>query len=690
MKLSRFAARGVLAIAFAAAGVLATSHAALAQEPPAPRKRVRKEKEIAPPTQGQLDALAKLAVARKLTPDDLMAAAKTYMPSGRIDDYILFASGGQSGQVFVLGVPSMRLLRSISVFTPESWQGYGFGGEKDPVRERLKINGKSVDWGDSHHPALSETKGEYDGQFLFIGDKANARVAVIDLRDFETKQIVKNPLTVSDHGGAFVTPDTDYVIEGGQYATVLGYGYAPIDDYQKSYRGMITFWKFDRARGRIDESKSFAMELPPYFQDLADSGKGPSEGLVFLNSFNTEMATGGIEDGKPPIEAGASQRDMDYMHIIDLHKAEAVYKAGKVETINGFAVIPMATSISEGLLYLAPEPKSPHGVDVTPNGQYAVVAGKLDPHVTIYSTAKIKSAIADKKYSGVDAYNIPILGYDSVMEAQVEVGLGPLHTQFDDKGYAYTSLFLDSAVARWTLGGEYSKLHEEQPWKLVTKTPVQYNVGHLCTAEGDSAAPKGKYLISMNKWSVDRFFTTGPLLPQNFQLVDIGESGTTMPVLYDCPIGVGEPHYCQLIKADKLKTWGVYPETGWNPHTQAVEPGAPRPGSERVVRNGNKVEVHMTAVRSHFSPERVNIEEGDEVTWKITNTERAMDATHGFCIGGYNINLSLEPGEYVEFHFTADKPGTYPYYCTEFCSALHLEMMGYLNIKPKSARAEAK
>jgi nitrous-oxide reductase len=658
-------------------------------QPPA-KKRVKKEKEVAPPTQAQLDALAKLAVARKLTPDDLMAAAKTYMPSGRIDDYILFASGGQSGSVFVVGVPSMRLLRSIAVFTPESWQGYGFSGENDPIRERLKVNGKDVDWGDTHHPALSETKGEYDGQFLFIGDKANSRVGVIDLRDFETKQIVKNPLTISDHGGMFVTPDTDYVIEGGQYATVLGNGYAPLGDYQKSYRGLITFWKFDRATGRVDEAKSFAMELPPYFQDLADAGKGPSEGLVFLNSFNTEMATGGIENGKPPFEAGASQRDMDYMHIIDLHKAEAAFKAGKVEKINGFSVIRIATSISDGLLFLTPEPKSPHGVDVTPNGQYAVVAGKLDPHVTVYSTEKIKKAIAEKSYSGTDPYNLPILNYDAVMEAQVEVGLGPLHTQFDEKGYAYTSLFLESAVARWTLGGDYAKLHEEQPWKLVTKTPVQYNIGHLCVAGGDSASPDGKYLIAMNKWSIDRFFTTGPLLPQNFQLIDISEGGTTMPVLYDCPMGVGEPHYAQMIKADKLKPWGVYPEVGWDPQTQAVEPGAPAPGAERVVKKGNQVEVFMTAVRSHFSPEHVEIDEGDHVVWHITNTERTMDATHGFCIGGYNINLSLEPGEYERIEFTADKPGTYPYYCTEFCSALHLEMMGYLTIKPKDYKAAAK
>lgn len=679
----RIRAGGAGLLALLAGGVLMdlTTPGALAQE----SRRRRGAAEAAKPielTPDQVAALTKVANERKLNVDDLTAAAKTYTPSGRKDEYVLFSSGGQSGQVFAFGVPSMRLLRSIAVFTPESWQGYGFAGKDDRVQEQLKINGKLVPWGDTHHPGLSETKGEYDGQFLFIGDKANARVGVIDLRDWETKQIVKNPLTVSDHGASFVTPDTDYVIEGGQYATVLGYGYAPPEEYKKSYRGMVTLWKFDREKGRIDEASSFAMELPPYWQDLADAGKAASDGFLFINSFNTEMATGGIEKGNPPFEAGASKKDTDYLHIIDWRKAEQAFKAGKAKKINGFSVILLDTSIAEGLLYFTPEPKSPHGVDVTPNGQYMVVAGKLDPHVTVYSIEKVKKAIADKKFSGKDEYGVPVLDFDSVKEAQVELGLGPLHTQFDDKGYAYTSLFLDSAVARWSLGGEYAKLHDEQPWKLVTKTSVQYNIGHLCAAEGDTVSPDGRFLISMSKWSVDRYLPTGPLLPQNFQLLDIGAPGTAMPVLYDMPVGVGEPHYCQMIKADKLKTWTVYPQVGWNPHTQSLDSNAPKVGKEGVVREGTNVTVNMTAIRSHFTPEHVEVNQGDTVTWRIVSTETTIDATHGFCIGGYNINLSIEPGEFVEFTFLADKPGTYPFYCTEFCSALHLEMMGYLHIKP--------
>ncbi len=620
--------------------------------------------------------------ARGLTPDDVAAALKTYMPSGQHDDYIMFASGGHAGQVYVIGLPSMRIIKTIAVFTPEPWQGYGYGAEGTmEVLAGGDTDGSQITWGDTHHPALSETGGDYDGEFLFINDKANGRVAVIDLKDFETKQIIKNPIALGDHGGTMVTPDTEWIIEGGQYGSPLGWEYASIADYQADYRGMVTFWKFDRASGRILEDQSFAIELPPYWQDLCDAGKLVSEGWVFCNSFNTEMATGGVEEGEPPFEAGASQNDMDYMHLFNLDKAVEVAQSGQTIDIRGFPVIPLETAVTEDLLYFIPEPKSPHGVDVSPDGAYMVVSGKLDPHVTVYGFQKIMDAISAGGFES-DDYGVPIIAFDDAVEAQVEVGLGPLHTQFDDKGYAYTSLFLEPAVARWSLGGSFSDLHDEDDWTVVQKTPVQYNVGHIATAEGDTISPDGKYLVSMNKWAIDRFHNVGPLLPQNFQLLDINEPGTNMPVIYDLPIPDGEPHYAQIISADKLDPWEVYPEVGWNPHTGQVDENVVQLGEERVERNGNEVEIWMTAIRSHFTPEHVEIKKGDHVTWHITNVERAYDATHGFSIPLYNINLSIEPGEAVTFEFDATNDGVFAYYCTEFCSALHLEMMGYLLIEP--------
>ena len=626
---------------------------------------------------------AALIAERGLTADDVYAAVKTYMPSGQLDPYIMFASGGQSGQVLVIGMPSMRILKVIGVFTPEPWQGYGFGGSSNEVLEGGYVDGNPLEWGDTHHPNLSETNGEYDGQFLFINDKANARVAVIDLRDFETKQIIKNPNAINDHGGSFVTPNTEYVIEGPQYAAPLGWEYAPMEDYEESYRGIVTFWAFDRAAGRIDPARSFQVELPPYWQDLCDAGKAVSDGWLFCNSFNTELATGAVAADDPPFEAGTTRNDVDYLHIINWKQAEAVFEAGNFETINDMAVISLDTAIEEGILFFTPEPKSPHGSDVTPGGEYIVVGGKLDPHVTIYSFEKIQAAI-EAGVSETDQYGVPVIPLEDTMEAQVELGLGPLHTVFDNQGYAYTSLFLDSAVARWTLGGPYDELNPEDGWTLVQKLPVHYNIGHIAAAEGDTTSPDGQYVVALNKWSIDRFANVGPLLPQNFQLVDISQTGDQMQLLYDMPIGMAEPHYAQIISADKLQPFEIYPEIGWNPETMSVDPNAIQSADEaRVERDGNTVEIWMTVVRSHYSPELVEIQQGDHVIWHLTSLERTRDATHGFALSGYNINLSLEPGETQTIEFDATMPGTFTFYCTEFCSALHLEMIGYFLVQPE-------
>ncbi len=276
-----------------------------------------------------------------------------------------------------------------------------------------------------------------------------------------------------------------------------------------------------------------------------------------------------------------------------------------------------------------------------------------------------------------------MLDFDSTLEAQIEVGLGPLHTQFDDQGYAYTSLFLDSAVARWSLGPPYT-----DSWELKGTISVHYNIGHLVTAEGDTVDPDGTWLVALNKWSIDRFLPPGPLLPQNFQLIDISKPADSnedggMQLLYDMPIGWGEPHYAQMIKADKLSPFEVYPEIGWDPATMSVDPDAAKSEAEaRIERNGDTVEVWMTLLRSHYTPDRVEVNAGDRVIWHLTNLDTSFDATHGFAVPGYNINVSLEPGETATVEFVADDSGVFPFYCSEFCSALHLEMAGYFLVAP--------
>ena len=494
---------------------------------------------------------------RGLSEQDLLAAVKTYTPSGKKDEYVVFSSGGQSGQVIVYGVPSMRILKYIAVFTPEPWQGYGYGDvhSNKILFEQGKVRGKTITWGDTHHPAPSETKGEYDGQWLFINDKANPRVAVIDLKTFTTVQIVVNPIMKSEHGAAFVTPNTEYILEASQYAAPFSNKYVPLEQFNEKYRGAMTFWKFNRKKGRILKKKSFSVELPPYWQDLSDAGKKMSEGWVFTNSFNSERYIGGFGKGNTkkwknrlPHEAGVSSKDTDYLHMINLEVAKKLFKKGKYKRYNDHPVISMKDMVANDALFLIPEPKSPHGVMIDPTGQYITVSGKLDTHVSVYDIKKMKRLIKRKEYEDRDSYGIPILSMTKSLHGQVELGLGPLHTQYDSvKGIAYTSLYVDSAIARW----DFLKL------KKLETIPINYNVGHLVSAEGDTVSPDGKYLVALNKMSIDRFVQVGPLHPQNHQLIDI-TAGRKMHLLYDMPLPLGEPHYAVMMKADKLKTLKRY------------------------------------------------------------------------------------------------------------------------------------
>jgi len=431
------------------------------------------------------------------------------------------------------------------VFTPEPWQGYGFDDESKAVLAQGKIRGKDITYGDTHHPAISETEGDYGGKYLFINDKANPRVAVIDLHDIETKQIVVNPFFKSEHGGAFVTTNTEYVMEGSQYAApLLDDGYVPLEEFNDKYRGGLTYWKFNREKGRIEPENSFVVELGPYSQDLSDAGKKDSYGWGFTNSFCSERYVGGIERGRPPFEAGCSSKDTDYLHVTNWKKAEELVKAGKVKKERGMYYIPMEQAVAEGLLYLIPEPKSPHGVDV---------------------------------------------------------------------------------------------------------------------------APDGKYLVALNKLAIDRFNPVGPLHPQNHQLIDI--SGDKMQLLYDMPLPLGEPHYVVAIQADKLKP-GVRYKSGWDSLTDQRSPCKARAGREKTERTCDAegkctTEVLGTVIRSHITPEIIEVEEGDTVKLHLTNLERAEDEVHGFALYGQNVQLSIEPGKTASATFVAGKPGVYPYYCTE-------------------------
>ncbi len=576
------------------------------------------------------------------------AAVATYVAPGDHDPYYIFYSGGHSGSVFVAGLPSMRHITSIPVFTPYPGTGYGF--DKD---SKAMLGGYV--WGDVHHPALSETKGDYDGRWLFVNDNANNRVARIDLHDFKTKEILGPMPNVSgNHGSTFVTPNSEYLLAASRFSVPLPKGtYAPIEQYPAVYKGVVSGIAIDPKTGHM--SMAWQVLMPPFNYDLGDAGKGVSEGWAFWTCYNSERATG-------KLEVTSTQRDRDYIAAVNIREAEKAIAGGKFKLMAGVKVIdPKA---APGVVFLMPCSKSPHGVDVSPDGLYVIGSGKLQSITTAFNMKKILSAIDAKHFSG-DEDGIPVLKYEDIRDAEVNVGLGPLHTQFDDKGFAYTSLFVESAVVKWKLG----------TWEVLDKVPVSYNIGHLAAVEGDTMHPKGKFVVALNKLSHGRHLGVGPSQPESSQLIDV--SGDKMKLIYDA-FTEPEPHYAQIIEAKKLNPIEIYTQAD-NKNPNAIW-DIKQTG---MTRSGNNVTVKMTAVRSSLEPNKIEVAQGDRVTIHLTNIEQTTDELHGIGIGEYNINVVVDPGETKTVEFVADKPGVYPYYCTNFCSALHQEMQGYLLVKPK-------
>ncbi len=582
------------------------------------------------------------ATAGRAVSDVAFAAQKTYVAPGDLDQYYLFSSGGHSGQIYVYGVPSMRHISTIPVYTPYPATGYGFDDDSKKMLGGLT-------WGDVHHPALSETNGDYDGRWLFVNEM-NGRVARVDLRDFKTKQIFGPVPNISgNHASAFVTPNTEYSMMASRFSIPIPKGtVAPIENYATQYKGVVAALKIDPKSGEI--SLAWQILMPPFDYDLGDAGKGASDGWMFWTAYNSERATG-------KLETTSTQRDRDYIAAIDWKAAEKAAAGGAGELIGGVKVIDPAKV--PGLVYFLPCGKSPHGVDVSPDGKYIIGSGKLQGVTTVFNIEKVLTAIRNKDFTGTED-GIPVLKYESIKDAEVAVGLGPLHTQFGPDGYAYTSLFVDSAIAKWKLG----------TWEVVDKIPMSYSIGHLTAAEGDTAHPTGEYLVGLNKLSHGRHLSVGPSQPESSQLVDI--SGEKMKLLYDA-FTEPEPHYAQMIKADKLHPIEVYPKEE-NKHPLAIWDVK----DAGVTRQGDKVTVKAITVRSTITPTAFTVKKGDTVTVAVTNIEQTTDELHGFGLLDYNINIVVDPGETKTFTFKADKAGVFPYYCTNFCSALHQEMQGYL------------
>jgi nitrous-oxide reductase len=584
-------------------------------------------------------------------------AIASYVGPGEKDEYYLFYSGGHSGQIYVAGIPSMRHISTIPVFSPYSATGYGFD------EESKKMLGDYT-WGDVHHPALSQTDSKYDGRWLFCNDNSNNRIARIDLRDFKTKQILGPlPNSSGSHASSFVTENTEYLFVATRFSIPFPKGrVADPKDYAKEYNSALSGIKVDPTTGTMN--LAFQIAVPPIDFDLASTGKGPSSGWLFFTSYNTEMA-GSL------FEVNSTQKDRDLCPVVNWKAAVQAVADGKAAPMEGVPVLDPAKV--PGILYYVAVGKSPHGMDVDPTGKWIVAGGKLQPSTTVLNFEKIKAAIEKKDFEG-ELRGVPILKYESVVEGEVPVGLGPLHTQYDGKGNAYTSMFIDSNITKWRLPPWSEDEKKDLTKVVVDKCPVHFSVGHLVVAGSDTKDPYGKWLVAMNKLSKGRHISVGPAQPESSQLIDItGEKMKMVAEAYTEP----EPHFAQIIAVKDLQPIEVYPKAE-NQNANAVWD----PKDTGVQRSGSEVTAKVIAVRSRFVPDRIDAQVGDMLSVHVTNIEQSSDMIHGFAVNEHNMNIIIDPGETKTFRLKLTKPGVYPFYCTNFCSALHQEMQGYLVIKP--------
>jgi nitrous-oxide reductase len=601
------------------------------------------------------------------------AASRIYIAPGEHDEFYGFFSGGYSGQLAVYGLPSARLHKVIPVFSQDPESGFGYSEETKPL---LNTSHGFMTWDDSHHPHLSQTNGDSDGRWLFINANNTPRIARIDLTTFETREIIEIPNTAGNHGSPFATENTEYLVAATRFSVPFPNQDVPISTYKENFKGAVTFLAVDQQTGRMDVD--FQLILPGFNYDLARAGKQVSRDWVFLTSYNTEQAY-------TMLESGASQADKDMVVAINWRKAaEAVQNGRATESpahfYHNFYEGNTQTAVSEvrnsvrlldpatnpGIVYFIPTPKSPHGVDVDPSGEYLVAGGKLATVIPVHGFSNMIAAIENQDFEGhIDG--IPVLRYDAVLKGEVEnPGLGPLHTEFDGRGYAYTSVYISSEIVKWRLSD----------FQVVDRIPAYYSIGHLMIPGGDNVNPAGRYVIGLNKTTKDRHLPTGPKQNHSAQLYDI--SGDRMQLLVDF-LTIGEPHYAQAIAASKIKDRikTIY-DLSENQHPHRVT----RPSEVRVERQGNTVRVYMSSIRSHFNPDNIEgIRVGDTVYFHLTNVEQDWDMVHGIAVMGAP-NILVAPGQTKTLRWEPRQPGIYPFYCTAFCSALHQEMSGYIRVGP--------
>ena len=592
--------------------------------------------------------------AQAVTDAQKAAMSKIHVGPGELDEYYGFWSGGHQGEVRVLGVPSMREIMRIPVFNHDSATGWG------STNESKRIMGESAKFtnGDCHHPHLSMTDGKYDGKYLFINDKANSRIARIRLDVMKTDKMVTIPNVQAIHGLRLQkVPYTKYVFGNAEFII-------PHPNDGKVFA--------------MDDENSYTM----YNAVDAETMEVAWQVIVDGNRYNTDMDYTGrccastCYNSEKALDLGGTMRnERDWVVVFDVHAIEAEVKAGNFITLGDSKVPVVDGRKKDGkdskVTRYIPVPKNPHGLNTSPDGKYFIAAGKLSPTVSIIAIDKLPDLFDDKFEDPRD-----------VIVAEPELGLGPLHTTFDGRGNGYTTLFIDSQVVKWDIDAAIRAHNGENVNYIKQKLDVHYQPGHTHASLTETSEADGKWLVVLSKFSKDRFLPTGPLHPENDQLIDI--SGEEMVLVHDGP-AFAEPHDCIMCRRDQIRTKKIWDRD--DPYFAETVKMAEADGinlttDSKVIRDGNKVRVYMVSMAPSFGINEFTVKQGDEVTVTITNIDQIEDVSHGFVMVNHGVSMEISPQQTSSITFTADKPGVYWYYCSWFCHALHMEMCGRMLVEP--------